>query len=456
MKLLGAAAQVTTLVLETRPEFFERSAPQVLASTRTALERSLRELQIVEDSNQVRWQPTYHVCAALTAFSDHLAGPYEIWLEESKPTKNFLDAVVLPLLQYPHAWVRLGATRLLTSYLRRRQANTLAFAAPVKRLSGDALDRLRNGALYLQRPGRLFSWASALCKMLEAPALNEELATEVLTALPFLCEALETTDIPQDVTAAADAVAKDEVEEAAPVEVDVEEEEEDTSDAEKEKSDEKEDEADLQQREEQEKEEERAKSRTPMGWLLTRLSYVARGSNCSNEVQAVVFKLFAALLHGHDAEFAQKYVVQIINPLYRATSKLEEMQAQQEQVALQQQQRNRNKNRRSGPALEPVTPPEGALLAQEVLQLLENKLGATPFLEAYSFVQRKMAARRAARKLQRRTEAVSDPQRAAQRRMQKNEHKRRTKQLRKRKHAVLKGSASAAVRPTKVQRPGAE
>ncbi|GMF54976.1 unnamed protein product [Phytophthora fragariaefolia] len=454
VKLLGTAAQVTTLILETRPEFFERSAPQILTATRTALERCLRQLQTVEDSSQVHWHPTYHVCVALTAFSDHLAGPYEVWLEESKPSKNFLDGVVLPLLQYPHAWVRLGATRLLTSYLRRRQANTLAFAAPLKRLPGDALDRLRNGALYLQRPGRLFTWASAFCKLLEAPALNEDLTNEVLVALPFLFEALENTDVAQDVTAVADAVAKEEADEEAgddgPVEAEAEEDAEEAADVEKD------DEEELLRREEQEKEEERAKSRTPLGWLLTRLSYVARGSNCSNEVQAIVFKLFAALLHGHDAEFAQKYVVQIINPLYRATSKLEEMQAQQEHVLLQQQQRNRNKNKRSGPAPEPVTPPESALLAQEVLQLLENKLGATPFLEAYSFVQRKMAARRAARKLQRRTEAVSDPQRAAQRRMQKNEQKRRTKQLRKRKHAVLKGSASAAVRPTKVLRPGAE
>ncbi|OWZ17571.1 U3 small nucleolar RNA-associated protein [Phytophthora megakarya] len=467
VKLLGTAAQVTTLVLETRPEFFERSAPQILLASRTALERRQSELQIVEDSNQVRWQPTYQICVALSAFSEHLAGPYELWLEESKPTKNFLDVVVLPLLQYPHAWVRLGATRLLTSYLRRRQASTLAFSAPVKRLPGDAAKRLRNGALYLQRPGRLFSWASAFCnpqifrcKLLEAPALNDDLANEVLTALPFLCEALESTDIPQDVTAATDAMEKDEdaVEENAGDNAAGDDAAgDDAADDENEKEDEKEDEEELQRREEKEKDEEheeRAKSRTPMGWLLTRLSYVARGTNCSNEVQTVVFKLFAALLHSHDAAFAEKYVVQMINPLYRATSKLEELQAQQEQMLLQQ--RNRYKNKRSGPAAEPVTPPESALLAQEVLELLEQKLGATPFLEAYSFVQRKMAARRAARKLQRRTEAVADPQRAAQRRMQKNEKKRLTKQLRKRKHAVLKGSASAALRPKKVLRPGAE
>ncbi|KAG7381904.1 U3 snoRNP protein [Phytophthora pseudosyringae] len=465
VKLLGTSAQVTTLVLETRPEFLERSAPQVLLAARSALERRQRELQTVEDSNQVRWQPTYHVCVAFTAFSDHLPGPYELWLEESKPIKNFLDVVVLPLLQYPHAWVRLGATRLLTSYLRRRQASTLAYAAPVKRVSGDALERLRNGALYLQRPGRLFTWASAFCKLLEAPALNDGLANEVLTALPFLCEALETTDVPQDVTAAAaEAMVDDEADAEATVEAEndgegdggKEKTDEKEDDGDKEKADEKEDEEELQRREQKEKDEERAKSRTPMGWLLTRLSYVARGSSCSNEVQAVVFKLFAALLHSRDAAFAEKYVVQIINPLYRSTSKLEELQARQEQVMLQQRQRNRNKNYRGGPTPEPVTPPESALLAQEVLQLLEQKLGATSFLEAYSFVQKKMAARRAARKLQRRTEAVSDPQRAAQRRMQKNEQKRHTKQMRKRKFAVLKGSASAAVRPTKALRPGAE
>ncbi|RQM15063.1 hypothetical protein DD237_006167 [Peronospora effusa] len=460
VKLLGTAAQVTTLVLETRPEFFERSTPQVLLAARTALERRQRELQTVEDSDQVRWQPTYHVCVALTAFSDHLAGPYELWLEENKPTTNFFDVVVLPLLQYPHAWVRLGATRLLTSYLRRRQATTLAYAAPVKRLSAEVLERLHNGAVYLQRPGGLFAWASAFCKLLEAPALNDELANEVLTALPFLCEALETTDIPQDVTAAAaDAIIIDELDAIPTGEAEAETENEDTEDGAADgdgKTDEKDDEAELQRRQEQEKDEDRAKARTPMGWLLTRLSYVARGSSCSDEVQTVVFKLFAALLHCHDAAFAELYVVQIINPLYRASSKLEELQVRQEQALLQQQQRNRYKNRKRGPAPESMVPPESALLAQEVLQLLEQKLGATSFLEAYSFMQKKMAARRAVRKLQRRTEAVSDPQRAAQRRMQKNEQKRRTKQMRKRKYAVLKGSTSAAVRPTKVLRPGAE
>ncbi|TDH68660.1 hypothetical protein CCR75_007476 [Bremia lactucae] len=448
VKLLGTAAQVTTLVLETRPEFFEQSALQVLLAARPALELRQRELQTVEDSNQVRWQPTYHVCAALTAFSDHLAGPYELWLEKPESTDNFLDLVALPLLQYPHAWVRLGVTRLLTSYLRRRQAKSLSYAAPVKRLSGDALKRLHNGSAYFQRPGRLFAWSSAFCKLLETPVLKEELATEVLAALLFLCEALESTDVPQDVTNSAigslenvDAIAEDDaaVEEIEDVQETI---------------DEKED-AELRCREEQEKNDERDKSRTPTGWLLTRLSYIARDTTCSDEVQTVVFKLFAALLHSHDGIFAQKYVVQIINPLYRSIRKREEVLVQQEQAMLQRQQ-HYCKNRRSSSAKEPVAPPESAILAQEVLQLLEQKLGATAFLEAYSFVQKKMAVRRASRKLQRRTEAVSDPKRAAQRRLQKNERKHQVKKMRKRKFAVLKGSTSAAVRKKKVLRPGAD
>ncbi|CAI5743458.1 unnamed protein product [Hyaloperonospora brassicae] len=457
VKLLGTAAQVTTLILKTRPEFFERSAPQVLLAARTALERRLHELQAVEDSDEVRWQPTYHMCVTVTAFSDHLAGPYEAWLEEDKPTTSFLDAVVLPLLQYPHAWVRLGAARLLTSYLRRRLASTLAYAAPVKRLPRDVVERLCNGAAYLQRPGRLFAWASAFCKLLEAPTLSDEVASEVLIALPFLCEALETTDIPQDVTAAvaADTGVTEEEDADPTVEPEGEGEGVKSDDSAASKANEGDDDEELQRREAQEKHDEQMKARTPMGWLLTRLSYMARGSHCSNEVQVVVYKVFAALLHRHDAAFAKKYVVQLINPLFRSTSRLEELQIQREQELLQLQ-RTRYKGRASGASLASTTPSESALLAQEVLQLLEQKLGAAPFLEAYAFVQRKLAARRVARKLERRAEAVSDPCHAAQRRMQKNEQKRRSKQLRKRKHAVLKGSTSAAVRPTKVLRPGAE
>lgn len=439
VKLLETAAQVTTLVLETRPEFFEQSASQVLQAARSALMRRQRELEMVEESNQIRWQTTYHTCVALTAFSEHLAGPYELWLETSKPSDNFFDVVVLPLLQYPHAWVRLSTIRLLMSYLRRRQCETLSYAAPVKRLSKDDLERLHNGALYLQRPGRLFAWASAVCKLLEAPSLNQELMDEVISALLFLCKALEHTNIPQDVTAGnLEAIINGKV--AAS-----------DDDGENSTVGEQQDE-EMQRRQIQEKKDEQERARTPIGWLLTRLSYMARSLSLSDVVQIVVFKVFAALLHSHDAAFAQMYVVQMINPLYRATSRLEELQAQHEQAMLQRQQ----KHRKNSPAPEPVTPPESALLAQEIMQLLENKLGSTSFLEAYSFVQRKMAARRAARKLQLRTEAVSDPQRAAQRRIHKNEQKRHIKQMRKRKHAVLKGSTSIAVRPPKVLRPGAE
>ncbi|RLN88940.1 hypothetical protein BBJ28_00017600 [Nothophytophthora sp. Chile5] len=459
VKLLATAAQVSSLVLETRPEFLERSASQVLLAARSVLERSLRELQTVEDSDQVRWQSAYHVCVALTAFSDHLTGPYEAWLEGAKPSESFLDHVALPLLEYPHAWVRLAALRLLCSYLRRRRAATLAFAAPVKRLPADVLERCHNGALYLQGPGRLFSWASAMCKVLEAPALNDELASEVLTALPFLCEALENfPDIPQDVSAlAVDAMAPKDEEVEGDVVVEKEEKDEDDDDDDAVAADEEknEDEAEIQRREELEKTEERAKARTPMGWLLTRLSYTARRSNSSNEVQTAVFKLFAALLHSHDDAFAQTYVVQFMNPLYCASSALAALQAQQEQAQQQHRGRN-NRGRRNGPPPEPVSPPQSALLAQEVLELLEQKLGATPFLEAYSFVQKKLAAARAARKQQRRTEAVADPQRAAQRRLHKNEQKRHTKQMRKRKYTVMKGTASAATRPSKALRPGAQ
>ncbi|KAI9911099.1 hypothetical protein PsorP6_009377 [Peronosclerospora sorghi] len=435
LKLVGTAAQVTTLLLETRPEFLERSASHVLRAARAALERRQRELETVQEITHVRWHPVYHVCMAVTAWSTHLPGPFELWLETEHPTRHFLDVVVLPLVQYPHAWVRRSAAQLLTSYVRRRQAHTLEYASPVKRLPHDALERLHHGAIYFQRPGRLFAWARAFCKLLEARAWDKEMAPDVLTALPFLCSALEATDVPQDLSASvlADVTKHEEPVESPLDNAEVVDDKEASDDARDDK---------VEIRNEHETEDARVQARTPTGWLLTRLSYVARDARCSDEVQVVIFKLFAALVHCHDAAFAAKYVVHFLNPLVRASRKGEALAVQQAQGVPR------------APGLASMAPLESALLAQEVLHLLEAKLGAPTFLDAYALVQRKLAARRAARKLERKTQAVSDPQWAATLRIEKNEHKRRTKQMRKRKYAVLtKGSTAAALRPTKVRRP---
>lgn len=451
-KLLCAAAQVTTLALRARPECLARK-PQngnkkrgasssngivVLDNAARALVRSLADVESADDNIAVEWQVAYYVVECLLAWSEHLPGLWETWLALSEGKKSnmrttFLDKIVLRLLEYPHAWVRLSTMRLLNSYLKRRSAKTLQLLSP-EQLVKNHMDRgiTKSGDAFLKQPGMLFLIASRVSKLFDrnGGVLDEEMATEVLVTLPFMLESLASLpDIPQHVTEDVSYTNDEEDEEVHTIE----EEEGDYSMDDEEK----------EARSNTANHGDPSKPTTPVGWLLTRFSYVSRAAHSS--VQMAVFKLFAVLITTRDVDFVKQYVTQMINPLYRVSTSTEATKA-----ALASEST-------SGSTSTPAPPQsESALLAHEVLSLLEQKLGATEFLEAYTFVQRKVATFRATRKQQRKRELVNDPARAAARKIQKNDQKRRSKQLKKRKFAVLKGTVSAATRPRKVIRPGAE
>lgn len=422
-KLLSTAAQVTTLVLETRPEFLDKSSLELFASASTALRKRLAAMDALEDSSELEWQVVVHVLVSLTKFGEHLGGKFESWL--STAGLSLLDTVMLPLLEYPHALVRLATLRFVGSYLRRRNPETLRFAQPIKKLSSDV-----KGDEFLKLPGKLFALASGVAKLFEKPEFSAEVADEALFALSFLIGALETfAAIPQYVS--TPAVPETGIAGA----VDAAEEKDDEVDEEDAKSrsddsddEEEQDAATTTITSEQEQQDTQSKAKTPIGWLLTRLSFLSRTVNCSVIVRTAVFKLFAVLVSQRDASFAERYLLQMLNPLFRAASTIKEQQ----------------------------NPSESSLLAQEVLELLESKIGATQFMDAYTFVQKKLAVFRATRREKRKRDLVNDPQLAAKRKIQKNETKRRAKQLKKRKYTVMKGTASAATRPRKAMRPGAE
>uniref|UniRef100_K3WHG9 Uncharacterized protein n=1 Tax=Globisporangium ultimum (strain ATCC 200006 / CBS 805.95 / DAOM BR144) TaxID=431595 RepID=K3WHG9_GLOUD len=430
-KLLCTAAQVTALVLETRPEFLDKSALDVFKNAANALRTRIAALDeddvdededTSESSTNMDWQVTFHVLTCMTKYGAHLTGRFESWLADSSAASGdaaFVDEVVLPLLEYPHAWVRLAALKFVTSYLGRRSAATLQFAQSqtIKRLSKGVL-----GNEYLKQPGKLFALAAGIAKLFEKPALTDEIAEHALTALAFLLQALEVfASIPQYVAAETDDVI---AEEAA--------EEDEDNEAANGAGSESEDDANAPDETtitvEQNQQDARAKAATPIGWLLTRFSYLSRGTAASATVRMTIFKLFAALIRQHEAAFVSKYVMQMLNPLYRAASTIKEQH----------------------------NPSEASLLAQEVLELLEAKIGATLFLDSYTFVQKRLAVFRATRKEARKRDLINDPKLAATRKIHKNEQKRRAKQLKKRKYTVMKGSASAATKARKMQRPGHE
>lgn len=60
------------------------------------------------------------------------------------------------------------------------------------------------------------------------------------------------------------------------------------------------------------------------------------------------------------------------------------------------------------------------LLAEEVLQLLEEQAGSNAYIEVYTQVQRTFTLRRERRRMKRATEALVDPRAAAERKSQRN------------------------------------
>ncbi|TYZ65388.1 hypothetical protein PybrP1_008760 [[Pythium] brassicae (nom. inval.)] len=427
-KLVSTAAQVTTLVLETRPEFLDKSAPELFASAAAALSTRLSAMDALDDSSELEWPVVLHVVGSLTKFGENLGGKFESWLGGAAG-RTLLDDVVLPLLEYPHALVRLATLRFVASYLRRRNAATLQFAQPLKKLGAGVA-----GDEFLTQPGKLFALASGVARLFEKPEFTVEVADEALFSLSFLVSALEAfAAVPQYVSTPAVPATEDVV--SAPVDGDdpsANDNGDDNNEAARSGSDSDDDDGETTTTTtittEQAARDEQAKATTPIGWLLTRLSFLSRTVKSSDAVRGAVFKLFAALVSQRDASFAERYLLQMLNPLFRAASSLKEQQQ----------------------------PAESSLLAQEVLELLEGKIGAAQFMDAYTFVQKKLAVFRATRREKRKRDLVNDPQLAAKRKIQKNETKRRAKQLKKRKYTVMKGTASAATRPRKAMRPGAE
>ncbi|CAM9927535.1 unnamed protein product, partial [Heterosigma akashiwo] len=70
---------------------------------------------------------------------------------------------------------------------------------------------------------------------------------------------------------------------------------------------------------------------------------------------------------------------------------------------------------------------DSAALAQEVMELLEQKCGATFYLEIYTKVKKEFDDKRMEKKKAQATEAVKNPEKAAKRKIQRNLEKRENK-----------------------------
>ncbi|KDO34978.1 hypothetical protein SPRG_01040 [Saprolegnia parasitica CBS 223.65] len=372
-KLQCAAAHVSSLVVVARPDLAKKTLVTPLlsqiASLLTHATTHMGELD-EDEIQELTWEPVYLTLLCLEKVLLALSPSLESWLLEHA---SCLDTVVA-LMAYPHAWVRLAATRFMSAYAAKRSGSTLLFVAEAD----------KDGGAYLKTPGKLFQLAHMACKQLESDHLAADLASEVVTLLLFILRALRSfPEIDQKVVATKDA-----------------------------------DEATKHSDDEDDDEEEAKPTTTPVAWLFTRLSFLARGFDIALR-KTSVYNFFAGVAVQEDAAFLETVLLQMLNPLYRDTSA--------DDVESDSAETKNVKN-----------------VAREVLQLLEAKVESQPFLTTYTHVQKKVTEFRDRRKLKRKIEVVAEPEVAAKRKLAKNLQKQNSKQLKKRKIGELKGSQNKA------------
>eukprot|EP00743_Colponemidia_sp_Colp-15_P008246 GILK01008947.1.p1 GENE.GILK01008947.1~~GILK01008947.1.p1 ORF type:complete len:260 (-),score=70.08 GILK01008947.1:159-908(-) len=137
-------------------------------------------------------------------------------------------------------------------------------------------------------------------------------------------------------------------------------------------------------------------------WIFTRLSHMARtllGESIGVVEKRLshIFRFFAAASMQLDVPLVSNLLVSMVSALYRVVN-LKQLEDK------------------------PV-----AGLAQEVLDLIQRRVGPTIFLAAYSHVREAVTVLRNQRKMAERVEAVANPQKAAKRKLSRAVHKKESK-----------------------------
>ena len=149
----------------------------------------------------------------------------------------------------------------------------------------------------------------------------------------------------------------------------------------------------------------------PIGWLFTRLSYLARTPNHLRK--STIFKWFAVMISRQEQD---KYLLHMLNPLVR--------EVYDEKTAAQQADEAEK---------------EVQAIAQDTLALIEQKTEEGVYLEKLNYVQQKIAQARAERRQKRKQEAVSNPVKYARRKIHKNKSVRDRKKKRAMDYAIVRG-----------------
>ncbi|KAI9322632.1 hypothetical protein BX666DRAFT_2023084 [Dichotomocladium elegans] len=143
-------------------------------------------------------------------------------------------------------------------------------------------------------------------------------------------------------------------------------------------------------------------SRNSHFWMMRRLTFTARGGLMQKGylMRASIFKWYAAVANQMQPEELPPYLTSMITPLYKVTT---------DQI------------------IKDAKFDELKQLANEVLELLQNKAGPTIYFSAYQRVRQREADTREERKAKRAIEAVANPEIRAKKKLRKAEKKKQKK-----------------------------
>jgi hypothetical protein len=176
-----------------------------------------------------------------------------------------------------------------------------------------------------------------------------------------------------------------------------------------------------------------SESPNPVGWVLQRLSGMAKPKG--QKRRQAVFKAFGAFA-SVCPEVVFPHLELMLEPLHRVDT--ETANDVENPSALSKQYQ---KNRRKG--TEPEAIPAEATLARDVLRLLEDKCQPPDlFLTTYAAVKTKANEKKENRKIMVQSEAIRDPQAAAKHRQRKNEQEKQRKKRRVEDRRTERGGAA--------------
>ncbi|KIJ51368.1 hypothetical protein M422DRAFT_203512 [Sphaerobolus stellatus SS14] len=369
--LSRVSAHVYGLVIDTLQQDITQYSSGILADMNVAITQSainLRELEAQDNQDMevdVEWQLPYH---ALNAVFKTL----RVQPELVKTYNAIVWSDVAAHLLFPHAWVRGVSSRLIGLLF-----TTIPPASPDTKLADS----------YLLSLTGLIEIARCSCLQLKSETLDATSGVQIVKNLLYIGKCFSLVSVKEEAPGPEEKEGEGESED---------EEEADGDDA--------------QIGLEPEDKLENIKS-NPLPWLFSKLSYQARSAWLARrnkptiesnwfEQPTVIFRWFAAMSSHMEPSSLEKFLVHMLNPVYRYID---------------------------DDTIRDTAMDDLRTLAQELTDLIQEKVGTTKFGEVYNAIRQNIATIRRERRTDRVVLATKDPQAAARRKIVRNQIKKNSR-----------------------------